>query len=320
MCGIVGYLGKQQAQGILLDCLGRLEYRGYDSAGIATIDRGKLDRRRSAGKSAALQSLLVRSPLRGAIGIAHTRWATHGSPTDNNSHPHTDCTGKLAIVHNGIIENYSELKEQLEQNGHHFVSQTDSEVIAHLIESRLAANTKVGLKTAVMEALTQVQGTYALAVISQQQADRIVVARSGGPPMVIGHAEDGLYISSDITAILHYTRDIQILEDNEIAEVRRGNASITLLDGTPVVRSRLQINWKQDAADRNGFPHFMLKEIHEQPQAILDTIHGQNLLAGSGVSSTGGLYHHQRVPVDPSGYHPGLWQFLARRSGGQAPD
>jgi len=290
MCGIVGYLGKQQAQGILLDCLERLEYRGYDSAGIATIDKGKLGRQRCAGKTAALQSLLMRNPLRGGIGIAHTRWATHGSPTDNNSHPHTDCTGKLAIVHNGIIENYSELKEQMEKDGHHFVSQTDSEVIAHLIESRLAANIKGGLKAAVMEALTLVQGTYALAVISQQHADRIVVARSGGPPMVIGHAEDGLYISSDITAILHYTRDIQILEDYEIAEIRRGNAAITLLDGTPVDRSIIRIAWKQNAAGRNGFPHFMLKEIHEQPQAVLDTIHGQNLLAGGGVSFPQALY------------------------------
>lgn len=290
MCGIVGYLGNQQAQSILLDCLGRLEYRGYDSAGMATIDEGKLGRQRCTGKSADLQSLLVRNPLPGEIGIAHTRWATHGRPTDNNSHPHTDCSGTLAIVHNGIIENYSELKEQLEGDGHRFVSQTDSEVIAHLIESRLAANIAGGLKAAVLEALTVVQGTYALAVISQQHADKIVVARSGGPPLVIGHAEDGLYISSDITAILHYTRDIQILEDNEIAEIRRDGASIMLLDGTPVDRARIQIAWKQNAADRNGFPHFMLKEIHEQPQAVLDTIQGQTLLAGGAVSFPQAVY------------------------------
>jgi len=290
MCGIVGYLGRQQAQSILLDCLGRLEYRGYDSAGIATIAEGKLGRQRCAGKSAALQSLLDRNPLPGGIGIAHTRWATHGRPTDNNSHPHTDCTSTLAIVHNGIIENYSELKELMEKDGHRFVSQTDSEVIAHLIESRLAAHVEAGLKAATMEALSLVQGTYALAVISQQQSDKIVVARSGGPPLVIGHAEDGIYISSDITAILHYTRDIQILEDNEIAEIRRDGASITLLDGTPVNREKIQIAWKQNAADRNGFPHFMLKEIHEQPQAVLDTIQGQNLLAGGNVSFPQAVY------------------------------
>lgn len=274
----------------MLDCLGRLEYRGYDSAGIATIDAGKLGRQRCAGKSAALQSLLARHPLAGGIGIAHTRWATHGRPTDNNSHPHTDCTGELAIVHNGIIENYSELKELMENEGHRFASQTDSEVIAHLIEARLAANIKGDLKAAVMEALSLVQGTYALAVISQRQADKIVVARSGGPPLVIGHAEDGLYISSDITAILHYTRDIQILEDNEIAEIRCGGASITLLDGTPVDRARIQIAWKQNAADRNGFAHFMLKEIYEQPQAVLNTIQGQNLLANGNVSFPQAVY------------------------------
>jgi glucosamine--fructose-6-phosphate aminotransferase (isomerizing) len=290
MCGIVGYLGNQQAQSILLDCLGRLEYRGYDSAGMATIAEGKLGRQRCTGKSAALQSLLVRNPLPGEIGIAHTRWATHGRPTDNNSHPHTDCSGTLAIVHNGIIENYSELKEQLERDGHRFVSQTDSEVIAHLIESKLALTIEGDLKAAVLVALALVQGTYALAVISQQHPDKIVVARSGGPPLVIGHAADGIYISSDITAILHYTRDIQILEDSEIAEIRRDGASIMLLDGTPVDRARIQIAWNQDAADRSGFPHFMLKEIHEQPQAVLDTIRGQNLLAGGAVSFPQALY------------------------------
>jgi glucosamine--fructose-6-phosphate aminotransferase (isomerizing) len=284
MCGIVGYLGKQQAQGILLDCLGRLEYRGYDSAGIATIDAGKLGMLRCAGKNADLQSLLDRSPLPGGIGIAHTRWATHGKPTDSNSHPHTDCNSALAIVHNGIIENYDELKEQMENDGHRFVSQTDSEVIAHLIEANLAANIEGGLKTAVRKALSLIQGTYALAVISQQESDRIVVARSGGPPLVIGHAEDGLYVSSDIAAILHYTQDIQILEDNEIAEICRDGAVITMLDGTPIERPRIQIAWKQNAAERNGFPHFMLKEIHEQPQAVLDTIQGQTLLAGGAVS------------------------------------
>ena len=284
MCGIVGYLGKQQAQGILLDCLRRLEYRGYDSAGIATIDAGKLGTLRCAGKNADLQSLLDRSPLPGGIGIAHTRWATHGKPTDDNSHPHTDCNGALAIVHNGIIENYDELKKLMEDDGHRFASQTDSEVIAHLIESNLAADIEAGLKTAVRKALSLIQGTYALAVISQQEADKIIVARSGGPPLVIGHAEDGLYVSSDIAAILHYTQDIQILEDNEIAEICRAGATISLLDGTPVDRSRIQIAWKQNAADRNGFPHFMLKEIHEQPQAVLDTIQGQTLLAGGAVS------------------------------------
>lgn len=284
MCGIVGYLGKQQAQSILLDCLGRLEYRGYDSAGIATIDAGKLGTQRCAGKNADLQSLLDQSPLPGEIGIAHTRWATHGAPSDTNSHPHTDCNGALAIVHNGIIENFDELKKLMEDDGHHFVSQTDSEVIAHLIETNLAANPEGGLKAAVRKALSLVQGTYAVAVISQDESDKIVVARSGGPPLVIGHAEDGLYVSSDIAAILQYTQDIQILEDNEVAEICRDGAVISLLDGTPIERPRIQIAWKQNAAERNGYPHFMLKEIHEQPKAVMDTIQGQSLLADGAVS------------------------------------
>ena len=286
MCGIVGYLGKQQAQGILLDCLERLEYRGYDSAGIATIDEGQLGMLRCAGKNADLHKLADRNPLGGVIGIAHTRWATHGQPTDSNSHPHADCNGTLAIVHNGIIENHSELKRLMEEDGHRFLSQTDSEVIAHLIEANLAG----GLKAAVVKALALIRGTYALAVISQQEADKIVVARSGGPPLVIGHAEDGLYISSDIAAILHYTRDIQILEDNEVAEITRDGAMINLLDGSPVERARIQIAWTQHAAERNGFPHFMLKEIHEQPQAVLDTIQGQNLLGGGAVSFPQAMY------------------------------
>jgi len=280
MCGIVGYLGNQQAQGILLDCLGRLEYRGYDSTGIATVDEGKLGMRRCAGKNADLKRLLDRIPLAGKVGIAHTRWATHGRPSEDNSHPHTDCSGALAIVHNGIIENYPELKQLMEDAGHRFNSQTDSEVIAHLIESNLAD----GLKPAVIKALSLIEGTYALAVISQLDADKIIVARSGGPPLVIGYSEDGLYISSDITAILHYTRDIQILEDNEIAEITRNGATINLLDGTSVDRSRIQIAWKQNATDKNGYPHFMLKEIHEQPQAVLDTIQGQSLPAGGTVA------------------------------------
>jgi glucosamine--fructose-6-phosphate aminotransferase (isomerizing) len=284
MCGIVGYIGRQQAQSILLNCLKRLEYRGYDSAGIATINEGKLCRLRCSGKNANLQNLLDLNPLGGAIGVAHTRWATHGQPTDNNSHPHTDCNGALAIVHNGIIENYPELKQQMEEDGHRFVSQTDSEVIAHLIEANLAANTEGGLKLAVMNALSLVRGTYALAVISLQEADKIIVARNGGPPLVIGHAEDGLYISSDIAAILQYTRDFQILEDNEIAEISRDGATISLLNGTPVDRAKMQISWQQGAAELNGFPHFMLKEIHEQPRAILDTIQGQRFPAGGAVT------------------------------------
>jgi glucosamine--fructose-6-phosphate aminotransferase (isomerizing) len=284
MCGIVGYLGTQQAQGILLDCLGRLEYRGYDSAGIAVIAGGKLGRQRSKGKSADLRAQLEKTPLPGQLGIAHTRWATHGRPSDHNSHPHTDCSGALAIVHNGIVENHIELKAELTLKGHRFQSETDSEVIAHLIEDNLSRDLDGGLETAVRNALTVIQGTYALAVISQQEADKIIVARSGGPALVIGHSPEGLFISSDITAILNYTRDIQILEDDEIALINRDGATITLLNGDAVSRDKVQVVWEQSAVEKNGFAHFMLKEIHEQPGAVMDTVRGQTLLSGGGVS------------------------------------
>lgn len=293
MCGIVGYLGRHEAQSILLDCLARLEYRGYDSAGIATIGEGKLGILRCAGKNAELQALLNLKPLVGDVGIAHTRWATHGRPTDNNSHPHTDCSGAVAIVHNGIIENHAELKQMLEQEGHLFVSQTDSEVVAHLIE----ANISNGLKTAVMKALKLIKGTYAIAVIRQQEADKIIVARSGGPSLVIGHGDDGVFISSDIAAILHYTRNIQILEDNEIAEITRNAASISDLNGVPVTRAITQIPWQLCDVERNGYPHFMLKEIHEQAQAITNTIHGQTLVDGGVSFPQSGYTQSEQFPL-----------------------
>lgn len=274
MCGIVGYLGKKEAQSILLDCLGRLEYRGYDSAGIATLSEGKLGLRHSVGKNSQLQSLLEQAPLPGQLGIAHTRWATHGKATDNNSHPHTDCSGSIAIVHNGIVENHFELREMLRAEGHVFDSQTDSEVIAHLIESNISE----GLEKAVQKTLPLLHGSYAIAVISQQEPDKIIVARSGGPPLVIGHCDSGLLISSDISAILHYTRDIQILENDEIAVITHEGAKIILLSGQQVHRDITRFMWDQDAAEKGDFAHMMLKEIYEQPKAVINTIRGQNFL------------------------------------------
>ena len=280
MCGIVGYLGRQQAQDILLDCLGRLEYRGYDSVGMAAIEDGKLATLRNAGDHSKFLKLAARNPLPGHVGIAHTRWATHGRATTDNSHPHTDCHGEIAIVHNGIIENHLDLREELESDGHRFLSQTDSEVIAHLLESNISA----GPKAAVREVVSRLEGSYALAMICQSDPARIIIVRHGGPPLVIGHCEDGIIVSSDIAAILHYTRDIQVLEDNEIAELTAAGADISIVDGTQVTRPKIQIAWENDAAEKRGFDHFMLKEIHEQPQAVISTIRGQNLHADGSVS------------------------------------
>jgi len=280
MCGIVGYLGEQDAQHILLDCLGRLEYRGYDSAGMATVADGKLATLRCVGDNHELQQLLERSPLPGQVGIAHTRWATHGRATQGNSHPHTDCSGTIAIVHNGIIENCFELKEELESAGHRFQSQTDSEIVAHLIECNIGQ----GLTRAVMQALPRLQGTYALAVICQQETPKIVAARHGGPPLVIGHCDNGIFVSSDVAAILHYTSNIQIIEDDEVAEISVNGAEIRVLDGTPVSRSPIQIAWQNDVTEKRGFEHYMLKEIHEQPQAVIGTVRGQTVQDDGNVS------------------------------------
>ena len=278
MCGIVGYLGSQEAVPNLIDCLGRLEYRGYDSAGIGTVADGKLDIRRSVGKNSELHALLARSPLRGTIGIAHTRWATHGKPIDINAHPHTDCTGSLAIVHNGIIENYHVLRRELEEQGHRFNSQTDSEVIAHLLEGQ----GEVDLETAARQVIPRLQGAYALAVISQKEPDRIVAARNGGPPLVIGHTDNGYFVASDITAIMHYARDVQLLEDGEIAVISRDEVKILGACGTPVQRPRRQVQWTSSEVGKSGYAHYMLKEIFEQPQAVLNTVQGQRVLDNEG--------------------------------------
>jgi glucosamine--fructose-6-phosphate aminotransferase (isomerizing) len=276
----VGYLGTQQAQSVLMDCLARLEYRGYDSAGMATLNSGKLGVRRSAGANSGLQRLLQSSPLEGNLGIAHTRWASHGEANDLNAHPHADCSGTIAIVHNGIIENYRELRDELESGGHVLASQTDSEIIAHLIERNFDGD----LERAVMKSLAQLRGSYAIAVISQHAPEQIVIARHGGPPLVVGHSVDGLFIASDISAILHYSRDIQILEDGEIAVITRNGANICLLNGDHVTRKPIRISWEAGAADKGTYPHFMLKEIFEQPRAVMDTIKAQVMSFGDSIS------------------------------------
>ncbi|RMF88287.1 MAG: glutamine--fructose-6-phosphate transaminase (isomerizing), partial [Nitrospinota bacterium] len=271
MCGIVSYIGKQDAVPLLIDCLKRLEYRGYDSAGIGVMHNGSLEVRRSVGKIADLEHLLRRQPLQGHIGIAHTRWATHGKPSDGNAHPHSDCSGSLVVVHNGIIENYLSLKSGLQAAGHRFRSETDTEVVAHLLEEYWEED----WETAVCRALSRLKGAYALSIMTRWVPDTLIAARNGGPPLIIGLAGDELFLASDIPALLKHTRDVLILEDGEMAVLSPEGVRIRTLDGRPVQRQSIQVEWDAEAAEKGGYPHFMLKEIYEQPRAIADTLRGR---------------------------------------------
>ena len=271
MCGIVGYIGERDAAQVLVPSLKRLEYRGYDSAGLAVINGGGLTVRKSQGKIARLEVDLQQMPVLGHVGIAHTRWATHGVPSDTNAHPHVDCTGRLAVVHNGIIENHRALRARLTADGHRVVSDTDTEVLAHLIERGLNGN----LESAVAAALGEVHGACAMAVVDQDFPDRLVAARVGGSPLIIGIANGEYILASDIPALLHLTRDILVLEDGEMVTLTRGGAQIRRLDGTPVQRALEQVAWSAEAAEKAGYPHFMLKEIEEQPAAVAATLQGR---------------------------------------------
>jgi glucosamine--fructose-6-phosphate aminotransferase (isomerizing) len=270
MCGIVGYIGPKNATPILIDGLRRLEYRGYDSAGIVVMSNSKLELRRSVGKILNLDEIISNNPLQGNLGLAHTRWATHGRPSEENAHPHRDCHDQLVIVHNGIIENYIQLKEELSRKGHMFRSQTDTEVIAHLIEEYL----KDDLLEAVQKTLTKVEGAYALGVISTKQPDRIVAARLASP-LVVGLGDEEFFIASDIPAILPYTRKVIFLDDKELALIKQDGVEIITITGKHVKKSPTHIEWDPIMAEKGGYKHFMLKEIYEQPRAIEDTIRGR---------------------------------------------
>ncbi|MBI5399290.1 glutamine--fructose-6-phosphate transaminase (isomerizing) [Candidatus Saganbacteria bacterium] len=270
MCGIFGYIGKKEAVPFILEGLKKLEYRGYDSAGIATLDNNKIFVSKRAGKIIELETFLKQRPISGEIGIGHTRWATHGQPSDSNSHPHEDCTGKIAVVHNGIIENYLELRRQLHEKGHKFSSTTDTEVLAHLIEDNYHGD----LLKAVALALKFVRGSYALAVISEHAPDQIIVARSGSP-LIVGFGDKEYFISSDIPAILKYTDEIIKLDNGEIAILTKNQIKVFTLDGSPVIKKKELISWDPQSAEKGGYSHFMLKEIHEQPSAIRKTIEGR---------------------------------------------
>ena len=271
MCGIIGYIGPRPVLPVLVEGLRRLEYRGYDSAGVALVDDGRLDVRRSAGKLARLEEVLAADPIAGSYGLGHTRWATHGRPTEENAHPHRDCTGRLVVVHNGIIENYLDLKAALEAEGHRFVTETDTEIVAHLVEREMRGD---GLEAAVGRALRQLRGLFAIVLISADDPDVIVAARNG-PPVVVGLGDGEFFVASDIPAILSYTRDVVFLDDGEIAVLtRQGSGSPTLTAG-PRVRTPQRVLWDPVMAERAGYKHFMLKEIFEQPRAIGETLVGR---------------------------------------------
>src|SRR3989339_880097 len=270
MCGIVGYIGSKPAGDIIIDGLRRLEYRGYDSAGIAVLQDRAIELRRSVGKLSALVKALESNAVRGTVGIGHTRWATHGRPCEENAHPHTDCTGKIVVVHNGIIENYLELKKQLQQSGHVFKSETDTEVIAHLVEARFNGE----LRQAVQGALAQVRGAYALGVIAADEPGRIIVARRDAP-LIIGLGEGENFLASDIPALLPYTRRMVFLEEGDLADIGVDKVVIYNGAGETVLRKEHSIAWDAVQAEKGGYKHFMLKEIFEQPQAIQDTFRGR---------------------------------------------
>jgi glucosamine--fructose-6-phosphate aminotransferase (isomerizing) len=280
MCGIVGYVGPKKVVPVIIEGLRRLEYRGYDSAGIAvgSPSTSTLDVRRAKGKLGNLEEVLREHPLEGTFGIGHTRWATHGRPTEENAHPHRDCTGRIVVVHNGIVENYLALKHELIAQGHKFVTETDTEIIAHLIEQvqndAEAAGAPILLEVAVRRAVKHLTGAFALGILSAAEPDKIVAARSG-PPVVIGVGEGESFVASDVPGILHHTRNIYFLADGDMAILTLAGVALTDFDGNPIERAITRIQWDPVQAEKGGYKHFMLKEIWEQPRAITDTTLGR---------------------------------------------
>ena len=280
MCGIVGYVGGgKKVVPLIIEGLRRLEYRGYDSAGIAVGGHGdRFELRRAPGKLKNLEEVIREHPLDGTYGIGHTRWATHGRPTEENAHPHRDCSGRIVVVHNGIVENYLALKQELSAEGHTFVTETDTEVIAHLIEQEIAQAKKSGatlkLEDAVRAAAQRLTGAYAICVLDAGEPDKIVVARNG-PPVVVGLGEGEYFVASDVPGILHHTRNLYFLVDRDVAVLTREGVALTDLEGNPIERPVQRITWDPIQAEKGGYKHFMLKEIFEQPRAIRDTTLGR---------------------------------------------
>jgi glucosamine--fructose-6-phosphate aminotransferase (isomerizing) len=345
MCGIMGYIGRRSVLPVLLDGLRRLEYRGYDSAGVAVLADGRIVVRKAAGKLSRLEEITRHPPLpEGTVGIGHTRWATHGLPTDANAHPHTDCHGRVVVIHNGIIENFLPLKEELRTRGHVFRSDTDTEVLAHLIEEELARpggdgeavpaptghlppgggvrpgarptvadrRVGVGLEEAVRRAVARTRGAYAIVVMSSDDPDRIVAVRQISP-LIVGIGRGETLLASDIPALLPYTRDVLVIEDGELAVLTAGEVRIQRLDGTPVRREPVHITWDAQMAERGGYPHFMLKEIFEQPRAVQETMMGRLDAPGAveleGIAYTDAFVHDLRqvwITACGTAYHAGL--------------
>jgi glutamine---fructose-6-phosphate transaminase (isomerizing) len=321
MCGIVGYIGKRDSVPIIMDALQRLEYRGYDSAGIAVIDaEGALAGSKAEGKLSRLAERLNNGEhLSGVVGVGHTRWATHGAPTDANAHPHEDCRGKIAVVHNGIIENYAALRARLIELGHVFSSETDTEVLAHLIELHYDGD----LEEAVRRTVHEVRGAYALGVISSDDPDHLVFARNGASPLVIGIGDGEMYVASDTPAILPYTRREIILQEGEIAVVGRDGFRLSDYTGARIEREPILISWDATSAEKTGFKHFMLKEIFEQPHVIKETLSGRiddggNVHLGTelGAITAESLQRVSKIAITGCGtaYHAGMIGMYLLRS------
>ena len=271
MCGIIGYIGSKPVVPVLIEGLRRLEYRGYDSAGVAVVHDGRVELRRAAGKLSRLADAIDAQPIAGDYGVGHTRWATHGRPTEENAHPHRDCSGQIVVVHNGIIENYLDLKRELQREGHRFVTETDTEIVAHLIEREMK---DASLDVAVRRALLLLRGLFALVVISADDPGKIVAVRNG-PPIIVGLGQDEFFVASDIPAILSHTRDVVFLGDEEMAVITRHGVEFTNFAGSQVSKATQRVMWDPVMAEKAGYRHFMLKEIHEQPRAAEETILGR---------------------------------------------
>lgn len=290
MCGIVGYIGNKEAAPLLIKAIKRLEYRGYDSAGLAVINNQNMSCYKSAGKVASLEGKVLDLNIQGKMGIVHTRWATHGAPTSDNAHPHLDCNGDIAIVHNGIIENCDILRSHLEAEGHVFTSETDTEVLAHLIEKNYHNN----FELAVREALNHVVGAYGIAVINVKEPDKLIAARNGSP-IIIGIGKGEYFIASDVAAIIEYTKDVVYLDDNEMAVLTKDGFSTKTIDDIPTSKKVEEVLWDIDMIEKDGFDHFMLKEIHEQPESLVNAMRGRFEDSGRNRAHLGGLKHGEDI-------------------------
>jgi len=283
MCGIVGYIGKSRALPILLEALKRLEYRGYDSAGVAVLENGSIYLEKTEGKISRLERKLADRDVPGTVGIAHTRWATHGEPTETNAHPHLDCTGSIAVIHNGIIENYRVLKKRLEESGHTFKTETDTEVIAHLIEEFY----RDSLEEAVQRTVAQLEGTYGLVILSRKDPDKLIGVRNGSP-LVLGIADDAYLLASDVSAFLKHTRQVIYLDDKEMVTVTPAGFVTMTVDNVAVQKEVQEVSWDLEMIEKGGYPHFMLKEIFEQPETIRNAFRGR-VIVEEGLAKLGGL-------------------------------